>query len=145
MTTTQLVESAVFRHVVLTNQSTYLPYCSGLISRDVIVRCRATGDPIPTIDIYRENDDGSQHRFDEVYRGDGEVAIGHFPIKSGENIMFHCNASNIVSYLTISVNLTYTCKCFYYYSHNLCNGVYIHIILYTSTQQYTGLYRWSVF
>ena len=113
VTTTQLVENDLFRHVVLTNQSTYLPYCSELENRDVIVHCRAAGDPVPTVDIYRENDDGSQHRFDEVSRRRGEVAVGLFPIKFGENIMFHCNISNIVSFLIISVNLTYTCKCFY--------------------------------
>ena len=113
VTTTRLVESDLFRHVVLTNQSTYLPYCSEIEKRNVIVHCRATGDPVPTIDIYRENDDGSQHRFYEVSRLSGEVAVGLFPINFGENIMFHCNISNIVSYFIRSVNLTYTCKYFY--------------------------------
>ena len=96
---------------MLTNQSTYFPYCSELMNRDVLVSCRARGDPVPTIDIYRENDDGSQHRFHEIYRANGELVVGLFPINYGETIMFHCNASNIASFISISVNLTYTCKC----------------------------------
>ena len=113
VTTTRLVQSDGFRHVLLTDERTYLHYCSELAPRDVIVQCRAIGDPVPIIDVYRENDDGSQHRFDEVFRGNGEVAVSLFSIKFGENIMFHCNASNIVSFVIISVNLTYTCKCCY--------------------------------
>lgn len=111
VTTTQLLENNAFRHVMLTNQSTYFPYCSEPAGRDVLVSCRATGDPVPTIDIYRENHDGSHNRFDEVYRNNGELVVSIFSINYGENITFHCNASNIVSFITITVNLIYTCKC----------------------------------
>ena len=111
MTTTELNEDDAFRHVVLPNQSTYSPYCSELLTSDVIVGCRAIGDPEPTIDIYREHDDGSQQRFYELYRGNGELVVSHSPIRYGQSIVFHCNASNIASFVSISVNLTYTCKC----------------------------------
>ena len=110
MTTTEVEEDDAFRHVVLPNEGTYSPYCSELLTRGVFVSCRAIGDPEPTIDIYREHDDGSPQRFHELYRNNGELVISHTPIRYGESIVFHCNASNIASFVSISVNLTYTCK-----------------------------------
>lgn len=107
---TELKESDLLRQVILTDKSTYLPYCSELLYREVLVSCRATGDPTPAIDIYRENDDGSQTRFYPAFLSDNELAIALLPIGYRENIMLHCNASNIASYVHISVNLTYTCK-----------------------------------
>lgn len=96
---------------MLNNQTTYSPYCSELVNRDILVSCRATGNPEPTIDIYIENYNGSQYQFTEVYQGNGELVVSLLPIRYGENVMIHCNASNIVSFVSISVNLTYTCKC----------------------------------
>ena len=112
MTTTQLLESDNFRHVMLTNRNTYSPYCSELVGREVLVGCRAIGDPVPTIDLYREHgDNGVQQRFHEVHRGNGELVVSITPIKYGENAVFHCNATNIASFVSISIDLTYTCKC----------------------------------
>ena len=111
VSTTQLNEGDAFRLVVLTNQSTYSPYCSELVvTREVFVSCRAIGDPEPMIDIYREHNDGSQQRYRELYRGNGELVVNHSPIRYGQSVLFHCNASNIASFVNISVNLTYTCK-----------------------------------
>ena len=130
MTTTNLLEDDAIRHIVLPNQSTYSPYCSELLTSDVIVGCRAIGDPEPTIDIYREHDDGSQQRFYELYRGNGELVVSHSPIRYGQSIVFHCNASNIASFVSISINWTYTCKWFvvtYIIYLHICTDTYIHL------------------
>lgn len=97
---------------MLTNQTTYSPYCSELINREILLSCRAKGDPEPTIDIYIENDNGSQYQLTEEYQRNGELVVSLLPMRYGDNAMIHCNISNIASFVSISVNLTYTCKCF---------------------------------
>ena len=119
VTTTYLLEDDAFRYIMLPNQNTYSPYCSELLTRDVLVSCRAIGDPEPTIDIYREHDDGNQQRFYELYRNNGELVVSHSPIRYGENIVFHCNATNIASFVNITINLTYTCKWFVVTYYNI--------------------------
>ena len=122
MTSTQLPEINDFRHIRLPDQSTYSPYCSELVDREGLLGCRATGDPVPTIDIYREHDDGTLQRFDALYQGNGELVVSISPLSYGKTFMYHCIASNTASFVSISVNLTYTCKyivveCIYIYIH----------------------------
>ena len=113
VTTTQLLQQDdLYRYIMLPNQSTYFPYCSELLHREVLLSCRAIGDPEPTIDIYEVTFTGSLRRFHEPYRRNGEVVASLFPIQYGEDILIYCNASNIVSFVNVSINLTYTCKWF---------------------------------
>ena len=127
MTTTNLLSGDALRHIMLPNQSTYSPYCSELLSRDVLVSCRAEGNPEPTIDIYHITILGTPRRFHEFYRGNGELVVSLLTIQYGEDILILCNASNIASFVYISINLTYTCKWFVVtciYLH-ICIGTYI--------------------
>ena len=113
VTTTQLRRrDDLYRYIMLPNQSTYFPYCSELAYREVLLSCRAIGDPEPTIDIYEVTFTGSPRRFHEVYRRNGELVASLFPIQYGEDILIYCNASNIASFVNVSINLTYTCKWF---------------------------------
>ena len=113
MTTTQLRrDDDIYRYIMLPNQSTYFPYCSELVYREVLLSCRAIGDPEPMIDIYEKTSTGSRRQFHEAYRANGELVAGLLPIRYGENILIYCTASNIASFVSIHISLTYTCKWF---------------------------------
>ncbi|XP_065910963.1 uncharacterized protein [Dysidea avara] len=107
--TTLNTDTDDLRFVVFSNDDTYTPFCSELQNRSLTVTCRVMGDPQPTIEIYGENELGNRLRFHGFFQIADERAIGLDPLKYGEFLKLHCQASNIVTSLTFSITLMYTC------------------------------------
>ena len=98
----------------ITDPDAYSIYCSyNPPTTNVAVSCKATGVPIPNISIYKEDTEGNKSMFPITFQKESEtiseIIIGVPPLSYGELVILHCVASNIVSTLTISINLTYTC------------------------------------
>ncbi|XP_065910189.1 hepatocyte growth factor receptor-like isoform X5 [Dysidea avara] len=97
------------RFIVFSDDETYSPFCSELQNRSLTVTCRVMGNPQPTIEIHGENKYGNRLNFHSAFQGADEIAIGLYPLQYGESLTLHCQASNIVTSLTFSIGLTYTC------------------------------------
>lgn len=101
--------------IKITDPDAYSMYCSyNPPTTNVAVSCKATGVPMPNISIFREDTEGNKRMFPVTFQEKNEVAseiiVGVPSLRYGELIILCCVASNIVSTVTISINLTYTCK-----------------------------------
>ena len=108
------------RFIVFSDDETYSPFCSELQNRSLTVTCRVMGNPQPTIEIHGENKYGNRLNFHSAFQGADEIAIGLYPLQYGESLTLHCQASNIVTSLTFSIGLTYTCKLFSHEWPSVC-------------------------
>ena len=87
----------------------YSMYCSYIppLSTTIAVSCSVNGIPTPNVSIYRE---GRSRPFPVTFQQGGNIVVGVPQLKPKEYILLHCVASNIVSTVRITTNLTYTCK-----------------------------------
>ncbi|XP_065910186.1 hepatocyte growth factor receptor-like isoform X3 [Dysidea avara] len=97
------------RLIVIPDRDTYTPYCSEFQRRPTTVTCSARGNPQPTIEIFKEYDNGSWGTFQHIFQSEDEVAVKLNILDYGESVKIHCLATNIVTTLNFSINLTYTC------------------------------------
>ena len=97
--------------ISITDPDAYSKYCSyNPPTTNVAVSCKAAGIPIPSISIYRENTEGNKRMYPITFQQPNEIIVTVPPLSYGELIILHCVASNTVSTVKISINLTYTCK-----------------------------------
>ena len=89
---------------------TYSTFCSHIPSVTTPVSCKVNSIPKANIVVYRERMNDDKRVLLPTFLQDNEVIIGLPPLRSKEAILLHCVASNIVSTVTITINLTYTCK-----------------------------------
>ena len=99
----------------ISDPDAYSMYCSyNPPTTNVAVSCKATGIPVPSISIYREDIEGNKRMFLITFQEENdvisEIIVAVPPLSYGKLIILRCVASNIVSTVNISINLTYTCK-----------------------------------
>jgi len=88
-------------------------YCSPIqLGRRAIsaLSCKAVGIPVANISIYRESASRGIRMLPSTFQKEDELVIGIPILMYGEVISLHCVASNIVSTVMLTINLTYTCK-----------------------------------
>ena len=89
---------------------TYSMFCSHIPPLTTPVSCKVNSIPKANIIVYRERMNEDKRALPPTFQQDDEVLIALPPLRSNEAILLHCVASNIVSTVTITINLTYTCK-----------------------------------
>ena len=113
LSTTDFNEDGLDINVVrIADPDAYSMYCSYIppLSTNIAVSCNVNGIPTPDVSIYREGMDGRSRSFPITFQRGGEIVVGVPQLKPKEYILLHCVASNIVSTVRITTNLTYTCK-----------------------------------
>lgn len=95
--------------IKIADPETYSMFCSYIDFTKVAVSCKVLGIPLPSISIYRVDTNGKKRMFPPTFQKDSEIIVV-LPLEYGESVLLQCVASNIVSTVTLSINLTYTCK-----------------------------------
>jgi len=88
-------------------------YCSPIQSGKRAISalsCKAVGIPVANISIYIESTSGIMRILPSIIQKEDELVIVVPILMYGEVISLHCVASNIVSTVILTINLTYTCK-----------------------------------
>ena len=96
--------------VRIPDPDTYSMFCSHISPLTSPVSCKVNSIPKANITVYRERMNGDKFVFLPTFKQDDEVLIALPPLRSNKAILLHCVASNIVSTVAITINLTYTCK-----------------------------------
>ena len=98
--------------VRIADPDAYSMYCSYVppLSTNIAVSCNVNGIPTPNVSIYREGMDGITDSLPATFQQGSEIVVGVPQLQLKEYILLHCVASNIVSTVRITINLTYTCK-----------------------------------
>ena len=95
----------------IADPDTYSMFCSHVPPLITIpMSCKVNSIPIPNITIYREGANGGKRAYPTAFRQEDEIVVGVPELRPKDFILLHCVASNIVSRVKITINLTYTCK-----------------------------------
>ena len=94
------------RLTMLSNWNTSNEYCSDLQRKDIAVLCRAVGIPVPQVRILVNGT-----FIPSIIQTQNEAVVVSAPLSYGEVVMFECQASVDTFISSITINLTYTCKC----------------------------------